>query len=121
MTPIARRPTVHRRPVAGRPHHVHESGGSDHQRKLRRRRHAAAARQFLSDGQFEDIGVRGLSDLTLGLTVLSLFGIKYKYPDGAPFVTAGTRTSLELTDIKPTIGIGADIYTFLPFWDRIAG
>jgi long-chain fatty acid transport protein len=73
-----------------------------------------------------DLGIRALSNVTLGLAVLSPFGIKYKYPDEAPFATAVTRTSLELTDIKPTIaykvsdqlsvGVGADIYTFLPFW-----
>jgi long-chain fatty acid transport protein len=81
---------------------------------------------FYLTTNLKDLGVRGLGNLPLGLAVLSPFGIKYKYPDEAPFATAVTRTSLELTDIKPTvaykmsdqlsIGIGVDIYTFLPFW-----
>lgn len=81
---------------------------------------------FYLTANLKDLGIRTLGDVTLGLAVLSPFGIKYKYPDDAPFATAVTRTSLELTDIKPTIaykvsdqlsvGVGADIYTFLPFW-----
>ncbi|MGQ0811874.1 MAG: OmpP1/FadL family transporter [Nitrospiraceae bacterium] len=81
---------------------------------------------FYLTANLKDLGFQALGDTTLGLALLSPFGTKYKYPDSAPFATATTRMSLELTDIKPTIayklsdqlsfGLGADIYTFLPFW-----
>ncbi len=74
----------------------------------------------------QDLGVEFLGKTTLGIGVLSPFGITYEYPNTAPFASAATRTSLELIDIKPTIayqvnddlsvGFGFDIYTFLNFW-----
>ncbi len=101
--------------------HVHESGVSDHRGNFGGAVTLPPPANFYLTANLKAISVRGLGDLTLGLAVLLLFGIKYKYPDGVPFVTAVTCTSLELTDIKPTIGIGADSYTFLPFWGESQG
>jgi long-chain fatty acid transport protein len=73
-----------------------------------------------------DLGFTALGDLSVGLGVVSPFGILYRYPDDGPFATAVTRQSLPLIDIKPTlayklndqlsVGIGADVYTFASFW-----
>lgn len=74
----------------------------------------------------KDLGFTALGDLTVGLGVLSPFGILYRYPNDGPFATAVTRQSLPLLDFKPTlayklsdqlsVGVGADIYTFASFW-----
>lgn len=74
----------------------------------------------------KDLGVGLLGDTTIGVGVLSPFGITYEYPNTTPFATATTRTSLELIDVKPTLayklndtlslGFGLDIYTFFDFW-----
>lgn len=74
----------------------------------------------------KDLGLTSLGDLTVGIGVLSPFGILYRYPNDGPFSTAVTRQTLPLMDIKPTlayklndqlsIGVGADIYTFASFW-----
>lgn len=76
----------------------------------------------------KDLDIHALGETSVGLAILSPFGIKYEYPDSAPFATAGTRTYLELTEFKPTVayklsnqlslGLGLDVYTFLPFWGQ---
>ncbi len=78
--------------------------------------------------RLKDLGIEALGETSVGLAILSPFGIKFEYPDSAPFATAVTRTYLELTDFKPTVaykisdqlslGLGADIYTFMPFWGQ---
>ncbi len=77
------------------------------------------------------LGFAKLEDVTVGIGVLSPFGIRYRYPNDGPFSTAVTRQSLPLIDIKPTlaykiseqlsVGVGADIYTFASFWGEGQG
>lgn len=72
------------------------------------------------------LGLTKLEDVTVGIGVLSPFGILYRYSNDSPFSTAVTSQTLPLIDIKPTIayklndylsfGVGADIYTFASFW-----
>lgn len=73
----------------------------------------------------KDLGVKALGDTTLGLAIVSPFGISNEYPANGPFATATTSVAFELIDIKPTVayklndqlsfGFGLDVYTFLPF------
>jgi len=80
---------------------------------------------FYVTANLKDIGIKALGDTTVGLAVLSPFGLSYRYADNGPFSTAVTRASLPLLDIKPTVaykfsdqlsvGVGADIYTFASF------
>jgi long-chain fatty acid transport protein len=80
---------------------------------------------FYVTARLKDIGITALGDTTVGLAVISPFGISYRYPDDGPFSTAVTRAALPLIDIKPTVayrlneylsfGVGADIYTFASF------
>jgi len=80
---------------------------------------------FYVTANLKDIGVTALGDTTVGLAVVSPFGISYRYPDDGPFSTAVTRATLPLIDIKPTVaykfndylsvGLGADVYTLASF------
>ncbi|TAJ10088.1 MAG: long-chain fatty acid transporter [Nitrospirae bacterium] len=73
----------------------------------------------------KDLGIRALGDTTLGLAVISPFGIQNGYPANGPFATATTYVAVEILDFKPTVayklndqlsfGAGLDIYTFVPF------
>ena len=70
-------------------------------------------------------GWDSLSKVTVGLGLISPFGLNIRYPLDGPFNTAITTAALPLIDIKPTvayklndqlaIGVGADIYTFASF------
>lgn len=81
---------------------------------------------FYVTANLKDLGLSALGDLTVGLGVLSPFGVVSRYPNDSPFSTAVTLQTLPLIDIKPTlayklnnqlsIGVGADIYTFASFW-----
>ena len=71
------------------------------------------------------LGWDSLSKVTVGLGLISPFGLNIRYPLDGPFNTAITTAALPLIDIKPTvayklndqlaIGVGADIYTFASF------
>ncbi len=86
---------------------------------------------FYVTANLKDLGLETLGDTTVGLALLSPFGIKYQYPEDAPFATATFGTTLEIIDIKPTLayrlnehlsfGLGADIYTFFNFWGEGQG
>ena len=70
-------------------------------------------------------GWDSLSKVTVGLGLISPFGLNIRYPLDGPFNTAITTAALPLIDIKPTvayklndqlaIGVSADIYTFASF------
>ncbi len=74
----------------------------------------------------KDLGFTKLGDLSVGFGVLSPFGTLMRWPNNGPFNTARTFAALEMFDFKPTIaykvndklslGLGADIYTFMNFW-----
>ncbi|MDE3036079.1 MAG: outer membrane protein transport protein, partial [Nitrospirota bacterium] len=51
----------------------------------------------------KDLGVKTLGDTTLGLAIVSPFGISNEYPANGPFATATTSVAFELIDIKPTV------------------
>ena len=80
---------------------------------------------FYVTANLKDIGVPFLGDTTVGLAIVSPFGISYRYPNDGPFSTAVTRATLPLIDIKPTVaykfneylsvGVGADVYTMASF------
>ena len=71
------------------------------------------------------LGWDSLSKVTVGLGLISPFGLNIRYPLDGPFNTAITTAALPLIDIKLTvayklndqlaIGVGADIYTFASF------
>lgn len=81
---------------------------------------------FYLTANLKSLGVAALENLSVGIGVVSPFGILYRYPNDSPFATAATSQSLPLIDIKPTlayklndqlsVGLGADIYTFASFW-----
>ncbi|ALA57817.1 putative Porin [Nitrospira moscoviensis] len=81
---------------------------------------------FYITANLKPTGIAALENVTVGIGVVSPFGVLYRYPNDAPFATAVTRQSLPLIDIKPTlayklseqlsVGVGADIYTFAGFW-----
>lgn len=81
---------------------------------------------FFLTANCHDLGINALDDVTLGLGLLSPFGLLVRYPNDGPFSTAVTFATLPLLDIKPTvayklndqfaIGLGADIYTFASFF-----
>ena len=81
--------------------------------------------QFFITANLTDLDVDFLGDLSLGLGVINLFGFANEYPQNGPFATVMTKSQLPLLDFKPTmaykvtdylsIGIGADIFTFLNF------
>lgn len=80
---------------------------------------------FYVTANLKSLGVNSLGDLTVGLGVISRFGLLTRYPNDGPFATAVTLAALPLLDIKPTlayrvndklsVGLGADIYTFASF------
>ncbi len=71
------------------------------------------------------LGMPRLSDVTIGLGLVTSFGLRTRYPIDGPFNTAVTSAELPLIHIKPTIAyqvskdfsvaVGADIYTFAGF------
>jgi long-chain fatty acid transport protein len=73
----------------------------------------------------QDLGVASLGPLTVGLGLVTPYGLAVRYPDPTPFSTVVTRSKLPTLDIKPTLayrltdwlsmGVGADIYTFASF------
>lgn len=81
---------------------------------------------FYLTANLKSLGVAALENLSVGIGVVSPFGVLYRYPNDSPFATAVTSQSLPLMDIKPTlayklndqlsVGLGADIYTFASFW-----
>jgi long-chain fatty acid transport protein len=81
---------------------------------------------FYVTANLKNIGVPALENISIGVGVVSPFGVLYRYPNDGPFATAVTHQSLPLMDIKPSIayklndqfsfGLGADIYTFARFW-----
>ncbi len=74
----------------------------------------------------KDVGVPFLGDLSAGFGVITPFGTLIRWPNNGPFAGARTFSAQELIDFKPTlaykindqisIGLGADVYTFLEFW-----
>jgi long-chain fatty acid transport protein len=77
---------------------------------------------FYLTAKLKDLGVDALGNLTVGLGVLSPFGLLVKYPSTSVLSTVTTYAALPLLDIKPTLayqvtnylslGAGMDIYTF---------
>jgi long-chain fatty acid transport protein len=77
---------------------------------------------FYLTASLENLGLRPLRDVTVGLGVTSPFGLLIEYPNSGPLATIITSAALPLIDIKPTlayrvadwlsIGAGIDIYTF---------
>ena len=80
--------------------------------------------QFFITATPKDVGISWLGDMTLGFGLQNLFGFASRYPSNGPLQTAVTSASLPLLDLKPTLayrftdwlslGVGADIFTFLP-------
>ncbi len=76
-------------------------------------------------GNLEDLGVKALGPLTVGIGLNTPFGLGLRWPDTVPFSSLVVEDTLPLLDIKPTvayeindmlsIGAGADIYTFASF------
>lgn len=70
----------------------------------------------------QDLGLRALGDLSVGVGLTVPFGSLTRWPNDGPFRSATTFSSLPLLDIKPTLaykvtenvslGLGADVYTF---------
>jgi long-chain fatty acid transport protein len=70
----------------------------------------------------QDLGLRALGDLSVGIGLTVPFGSLTRWPNDGPFRSATTFSTLPLLDIKPTLaykvmenvslGLGADIYTF---------
>ncbi len=73
----------------------------------------------------QDLGSEFLKDWTIGLGLMSPYGISVEYPDDSSLTFLAKKVSLPLIDIKPTaalkvndyisIGGGVDIYTFASF------
>jgi long-chain fatty acid transport protein len=71
------------------------------------------------------LGAPRFSAVTIGLGLVTSFGLRTRYPIDGPFNTAVTSAELPLIDIQPTIAyrvskdfsiaVGADIYTFTSF------
>jgi long-chain fatty acid transport protein len=71
------------------------------------------------------LGVPRFSDVTVGLGLVTSFGLRTRYPIENPFNTAVTSAELPMIHITPTIAyrvskdfslaVGADIYTFAGF------
>ncbi|MDX2253245.1 MAG: outer membrane protein transport protein [Nitrospira sp.] len=80
---------------------------------------------FYVTANLNSVGVPALKNFSVGIGLLTPFGILYEYPNTSPFATAVTRQAMPLLDIKPTlayrlndqlsVGLGADIYTFASF------
>jgi long-chain fatty acid transport protein len=72
------------------------------------------------------LGLKALSDVTVGVGAIGAFGNLTRWPNNGPFSTAITSAALQLVDVKPTVayklndqfsvGLGMDIYTFFNFW-----
>ena len=81
--------------------------------------------QLFITANLKDLDVHFLGDLSIGFGLENLFGFANEYPQNGPFATAITKAQLPLLDFKPTmaykvneylsLGIGADIFTFLSF------
>lgn len=80
---------------------------------------------FYLTANLKRTGVAALENVSVGIGLVSPFGVLYGYPNNSPFATAVTYQALPLIDIKPTlayklndqlsVGLGADIYTFASF------
>jgi long-chain fatty acid transport protein len=80
---------------------------------------------FYVTANLNSIGVSALKNVSVGIGLISPFGVRYEYPNNGPFATAVTSQAVPLIDIKPTlayklndqlsVGLGADIYTFASF------
>lgn len=80
---------------------------------------------FYVTANLNSVGVPALKNVSVGIGLLTPFGILYEYPNTSPFASAVTRQAMPLLDIKPTlayrlndqlsVGLGADIYTFASF------
>ncbi|MBX3333166.1 MAG: outer membrane protein transport protein [Nitrospira sp.] len=80
---------------------------------------------FYLSANLGSIGLPRMSSMTVGIGLLSPFGLNTRYPLDGPFATAVTSAALPLFAIKPTIaykvndqlsvGLSADIYTFASF------
>lgn len=80
---------------------------------------------FYLTANLKRTGVAALENASVGIGMVSPFGVLYGYPNDSPFATAVTGQALPLIDIKPTlayklndqlsVGFGADIYTFASF------
>ncbi len=72
-----------------------------------------------------DLGFRHVGNTVIGLGLTTPYALQTRYPLDGPFQTAVTSAALPLLDFKPTvayqlhdqlsIGVGADIYTFVGF------
>lgn len=81
--------------------------------------------QLFITANLKDLGIHALGSLSVGLGLQNLFGFAAKYPQNGPFASAVTFAQFPLIDIKPTfaykmtdrfsVGLGADIFTFVPF------
>lgn len=81
--------------------------------------------QLFITANLKDLGIHALGNLSVGLGLQNLFGFAAKYPRNGPFASAVTFAQFPLIDIKPTfaykvterlsVGLGADIFTFVPF------
>lgn len=81
--------------------------------------------QLFITANLKDLGIHALGSLSVGLGLQNLFGFAAKYPQNGPFAGAVTFAQFPLIDIKPTfaykmtdrfsVGLGADIFTFVPF------
>lgn len=72
-----------------------------------------------------DLGFRHVGNTVIGLGLTTPYALQTRYPLDGPFQTSVTSAALPLLDFKPTvayqlhdqlsIGVGADIYTFVSF------
>lgn len=73
----------------------------------------------------KDLGIHALGNMSVGLGLQNLFGFAATYPRNGPFAGAVTFAQFPLINIKPTfaykatdrlsVGLGADIFTFVSF------
>ena len=81
--------------------------------------------QFYLTANLRDLGSDFFKDWSIGLGVISPYGISVEYPDSSNLTFLTKKVSLPLIDIKPTVGFklndyiaiggGIDIYTFASF------
>ena len=80
--------------------------------------------QMFITANLKDLDVDALGDLSIGFG-FTFFAFSNDWPEDGPFATKVTKTQMPLLDFKPTaaykvndylsLGLGADIYTFLSF------
>jgi len=81
--------------------------------------------QLFLTANLRDLGIHALGNMSVGLGLQNLFGFAAKYTRNGPFADTVTFAQFPLIDIKPTfaykitnrlsIGLGADIFTFVSF------